>query len=238
MFTIKLADQIIVVEHHYPYVEQFCRNYWVPPTQPDFTVSITQEEIEQEYLDNGGTFERPHCENICVHRQISLKLLDYDTFIVHAAVVQVDGRAYGFTAHSGTGKSTHVGLWLQHFGQRASVVNGDKPMIGYRDGKFYVYGTPWQGKEGLGENTCVPFCGLALLERSQENFIRKAQSEDIVRSIFDQILVPKTPLALAKQMKLLNLLIEHVPIYRLGCNLSPEAAVIASQQMCEENNED
>lgn len=175
------------------------------------------------------------CESTCIHRKICEKMLDYDIFIMHAAVVQVDGRAYGFTAHSGVGKSTHMALWLQHFGDRARVLNGDKPMIGLKDGQFIVYGTPWQGKERLGENSCAPLAGLALLERSQENFIQKASSEEIIRRIFDQILVPKTPRELANQMRLLNLFIKQVPIYRLGCNISPEAAEIASDMMCNTN---
>lgn len=234
MLTIQLASRTIAIRHHFPYIAQLCRDYQVADTPPDFTVAPTQEEITQEYEENDGAFSLPHCEAVCVHRHISLNLLAYNTFIMHAAVVEVDHSAYAFLAHSGVGKSTHMNLWLQHFGPRASVLNGDKPMIAYENGQFYAYGTPWQGKENLGKNSCAPLKGLALLERSDQNSIRLANSHEIVHRLFDQVLVPKTPVELSKMMELLNKLIQTVPIYMLGCNMSPQAAEVASQRMCEE----
>ena len=37
-----------------------------------------------------------------------------DTILVHASLVRQNGWGYAFIAKSGTGKSTHVGLWLKH----------------------------------------------------------------------------------------------------------------------------
>ena len=37
-----------------------------------------------------------------------------DTALIHASLVRQNGKGYAFTAKSGTGKSTHVGLWLKH----------------------------------------------------------------------------------------------------------------------------
>ena len=36
------------------------------------------------------------------------------TLLIHASLVRHQGRGYAFTAKSGTGKSTHVSLWLRH----------------------------------------------------------------------------------------------------------------------------
>ena len=50
----------------------------------------------------------------------------------------VDDYAYVFSADSGTGKSTHTQLWLEHFGDRAYILNDDKPAIRLIDGKVYA----------------------------------------------------------------------------------------------------
>lgn len=231
--TIKIAECIIDVHYQYEYMAQICSGFTVAEGSPDFVVETNQQEILQEYEENQGKFNYPLCEATCLHRKISLKLLEYNTFIMHASVVQVDGQGYGFMAHSGVGKTTHTRLWLQKFGSRASVVNGDKPMIAYRNGTFYAYGTPWRGKEGMGENAFVPLKGLAFLERGEENSIEIAQWSQVVRHIFDQILVPKTPVELSKQVELLDTLLKTVPIYKLQCNMLPQAADVAFARMSE-----
>lgn len=54
----------------------------------------------------------------------------YGGFFLHASAVALDGAAYLFSADSGTGKSTHTGLWMDCFGQeRAQIINDDKPAV-------------------------------------------------------------------------------------------------------------
>ena len=72
--------------------------------------------------------------------------------LLHSSAVVVDGYAYLFSADSGTGKSTHTGLWKQHFGDRAYIINDDKPAIRKVDGEWYVFGTPWSGKTDTSVN--------------------------------------------------------------------------------------
>ena len=43
----------------------------------------------------------------------------YKRQVLHSSAIAVDGNAYLFSAHSGTGKSTHTSLWLDHFKDRA-----------------------------------------------------------------------------------------------------------------------
>ena len=76
-----------------------------------------------------------------------MKMPLYGAFLMHAAVVEVDGIAYVFTAPSGTGKSTHVQLWLDHFGPRARVLNGDKPLFRFEGNTLYACGTPGRARK-------------------------------------------------------------------------------------------
>ena len=56
-------------------------------------------------------------------------LLKYNGCMLHSSGVVVDGYAYLFSANSGTGKSTHTGLWLEHFKDKAYIINDDKPVL-------------------------------------------------------------------------------------------------------------
>ncbi len=85
-------------------------------------------------------------EHMSTANSFYTKLLDFDGIRLHSSAVVVDGRAYLFSATSGTGKSTHTGLWLELFGDKAYIINDDKPAVRLRDGVWYAYGTPWSGK--------------------------------------------------------------------------------------------
>ena len=50
-------------------------------------------------------------------------------------------------AVSGTGKSTHTGLWKKYYGAQVEILNDDKPAIRFEDGLPYLYGTTWSGKQ-------------------------------------------------------------------------------------------
>ena len=99
-------------------------------------------------------------------------LLRHSGFLLHSSAVVVDGKAYLFSAASGTGKSTHTQLWLDTFGDRAYMLNDDKPAIRYEDGAWYAYGTPWSGKYDISTNARVPLAGICFLKRGEENVIK------------------------------------------------------------------
>lgn len=48
-------------------------------------------------------------------------------------MLEIDGKAYMFSAPSGTGKSTHAKLWRDCFGDRVTMINDDKPLIKFRE---------------------------------------------------------------------------------------------------------
>jgi hypothetical protein len=74
-----------------------------------------------------------------------IKIL-FNCFLMHGAVVVVDGSIYMFTAPSGTGKSTHVALWKKYF-KNVEIINGDKPFSRVDESSVWVYGIPWPVKK-------------------------------------------------------------------------------------------
>ena len=135
-----LADMCIVIRSLYDEVQRMCGDYRAPEdSQPDLIVETTPQDIEAEREQSEQTrieeglppyaFDAPYLETLAVYRKIATGCVSRGRLLMHGSVIAVDGRAYMFTARSGTGKSTHVRLWRKLFGDRAVMVNDDKPII-------------------------------------------------------------------------------------------------------------
>lgn len=93
--------------------------------------------------------------------------------MMHASVIMSEGRGYLFLGKSGTGKSTHSGLWLKHIAG-ADLLNDDNPAVRFgSDGTVTVYGTPWSGKTPCYRNLSVPVGAFVRLEQWPENIIER-----------------------------------------------------------------
>ena len=159
------------------------------------------------------------------------ELLKFDGFQFHSSAVVVDGRAYLFSANSGTGKSTHTGLWLRQFGERAYILNDDKPALRLIDGIWYAFGTPWSGKHDLSVNTGVPVAGIAVLERGTVNQIERYSGKAAIFDVFRQTNRSKSQENSILLLELLDKLFRDVPVWKLRCNMEPEAAVVSYEAM-------
>lgn len=231
-FVLNLAGIPIEVHHQYEHIATLCEAYRTEE-QPAFAVAVTGEQISAEMALNGGRFPCGLCESTCIHREIVKGLVKHGVILMHSAVIAVDGIAYAFMAKSGVGKSTHMRLWQQTFGDRAVVVNGDKPLFSFQGGVLMAHGSPWQGKEGLGANISMPVGGIALLERAEVNAIRPASSAEVVGRIFHQVLVPDNAVDVSAFMGLLDRIVKTVPFYTLKCNMEREAALVAWEGMAQ-----
>ena len=237
-FTIRLADKSIGVSSMYDEVYTLCHDY-LTETAPDFTVAVSRDDIERvqnrslrEAVKEGiPPVEYPHSylETLAVYRKIAAGMLAYDTFLMHGAVVAVGERAWLFTAPSGTGKTTHIRLWLEHI-DGSYVVNGDKPLLHIGD-EVTVYGTPWAGKEGMQKNTGVKLCGIVFLERSAGNSIERVPFSEVYPIMVQQSYRPDNKPALEQTLHLILELGRRIPLYRLKCNMLPEAALTAYEML-------
>lgn len=232
MFCIKMADLNIAIKNKYNYVYEQCRDYLVECDGYDMEVFATDEEIEREKLDVGVPVSNGYAESVCIYRNICKKLPQgFNSFLFHSALIEYEGRGYAFAAKSGTGKSTHIALWKKRFGDNVRIINGDKPIFRYVDGRFLAYGTPWCGKEGLSENASVPLAAICFLERGENNTISALDGTDSVTRLFPQILMPSDAASLDALFPLLDAMIKSVPCYLLKCNMDIEAAEVAYNGM-------
>ena len=175
----RIADAEIEIAFTENYTEIICRDYEVKAEgKPDFVIEVTDEEVEREKKKSEPGASKGIIESLAIYRKLCEKILDRNCVLFHCSAVAVDGKAYLFTAASGTGKSTHTRMWRQHFGGRAVMVNDDKPILRIKDDGIYVCGTPWCGKHGLQTNVEVPVQGICILRRGEENMIRKISAID------------------------------------------------------------
>ena len=227
MVKVKLAGIPILMNNRFPELGALCRDY-MTAEDPLITLSVTQGDIEEERSRQAGVFSDGYLETICLYRKLALEMLNHNVFLMHASVIEVDGEGYAFLAHSGTGKTTQTRLWLEHFGSRARVINGDKPLIRVMpDGTFAAYGTPWCGKEGMGCNASVPLKALFLLERSTEPACEPAEQEFSIDRLFHQLLMPEKPEQVMLLLDMVDKLVETVPCYRLRCDMTDDSVIAA-----------
>lgn len=241
MLKVRLADLTVGIDDPSPKLEHYLRDYVTQDGTPDFTVSATPEDIEFERSQNERRAARDHeeyqlriayLESLAIYRKIAERMPYYRGFLFHGSAVAVDGQAYLFTARSGTGKSTHTRLWRERFGARCVMINDDKPLLRLLDdGRLYVYGTPWDGKHGLSTNIRVPLKAVCILTRDEYNHIEPLTAADAYPQLLMQTFRPTDGEALAKTMELLDTLTQRAGLYRLGCTMDPEAAVISYEGM-------
>ncbi len=224
---LKLADLVIEVKSRYKLTYDVCFDYLYDGDEKiDFTTYATNEQIEAERKKT-PEFSDAVLENTCIYRNICNEILKYNAIFIHSAAISVDERAYLFSANSGTGKTTHMNLWLDKFGERAFVINGDKPIIRMVNDTLYVYGTPWCGKEGLNRNVRIPMGAMYILERSPDNRIRRAENKEALMAVISQTTHPKNKDLLNLMFTNIGTVIEHTPVFVLGCNMEKEACEIA-----------
>ncbi len=199
--------------------------------KPDISLNVSMENIitaHQRYRHL--TFD--DCEYMLLGEQFYTKLLSYDGFLLHSSAVEYQGKAYLFSAPSGTGKSTHVSIWRKIFPE-CVCINDDKPALRLIDGVFHACGTPFSGKTDTSENICVPIQGICVLSRGEHNSIEKLSAAEAVYHILNQTIRPKDITCMDSLLKLIDSLSKKVGIYSLKCNMLDEAALVSFNGMNE-----
>lgn len=200
--------------------------YAAPAKGPaDIVIDIETRNF-LEYYPSGTSLEV--IEYMLTGLLFARRLLDFSGFQLHASAVALNGRAYLFSAESGTGKSTHTEKWCRLFD--AKYINDDKPALRLVDGVWMAYGTPWSGKHDISNPVGYPIGGIAFLERG-ENGICPLTPAQALPLIMEQTLKQLPEERMDRKLELLDSLLRQVPIWKLSCRNDDDAAYTAMQAM-------
>ncbi len=133
-------------------------------------------------------------------------------------VKDLDGEGLLFAGKSGSGKSTTARLWHKH--SKAMVLNDDRIIVRKRNGKFFIYGSPWHGEFSdylASRIESAPLEKLFFIHHSSKNGV-KWISEKTAFSLLYPALFPTfwDKECLENTVSFCQDLIRSVPCYSLG----------------------
>ena len=197
--------------------------------QPDGSLLLAEISRENKNFHADvslkGVFER-HSLGFACWLLYGVAALSRQTVSIHSSVVMHQGKSVLFLGESGTGKSTHTRLWLNHIPD-TELLNDDSPFIRVEsDGSVGVYGSPWSGKTPCYKNLHTPVAAFVRLSQAPYNRIRRLTGAEAIAA-----LLPSCPFAFAydKQLSesiyaILSVILQQLPVYHLECLPDADAA--------------
>ena len=184
--------------------------------------------VGQLYTE-GNPADRAFAVNNALMLLFAFAAAPYRALEMHASVVTRGGRGFLFLGKSGTGKSTHSHLWLEHI-SGTELLNDDNPVVRIVDGAARVYGSPWSGKTPCYKAQDVPVGAIVRLVQAQHNRIERLSTVQAYASVMPSCsgFRPIRTLADA-QHETLSLIAQQVPCYHLECLPDADAA-----RLCQE----
>ena len=239
-FRIKIAGRVFAISSLFESTRDYCGRY-LTEENPDFSVEVSPEDLtaEQGFLDEEAKaegmkrrkFTDPFLERTAIQRKVANFLFDQGILLFHGSAVAVDGKGYLFTAACGTGKSTHTRFWRETFGDRAVMVNDDKPFLELTGSGILMHGAPWSGKHGLDTNICVPLQGLCILTRGAENRIAPMAPEEALPMLIHQIAMAEDAAVQPQLRELAERLSKQVALWQMECTKDASAATVSYEAM-------
>ena len=226
----KIADVVVDFDVQYPRLQRQIEDY---KYNGDEKTNIKVRFSDQFYEDRLKDFPHLDCDTIeymFLGAEYYSALVHFNGMMLHSSCIVYEGKAYLFSAPSGTGKSTHTQLWLKRF-PGAYILNDDKPAIRITENGIYAYGTPFSGKTDLNVNTGVPIGGICVIERSENNSIERISTDEALFNIMNQTVRPYKEEEMEKMLDTLEKVVKNVPMYRLFCNMEIGAAEVAYNGM-------
>lgn len=150
-------------------------------------------------------------------------LLYYDAFILHAACVMLNDKAYLFCGPSGAGKSTQAELWRQYAG--AKVMNGDRVLVRKSGSEWLACGLPMCGSSAYCENYALPIAVICFPGHGTENTVNPFSGIQKFMALSAQITCgARKPEDSQKLFSLTEELIKSVTIFGYDCVKDESAA--------------
>ena len=232
MNKYRIAGLIVEMQPNFELLKSRSESYLTDSEkEADITIHVSNDMIELLKKQNPN-LTVDECEYLLYGLDFYQKLPDFDAILLHSSCVAVDGYAYLFSAPCGTGKSTHTSLWKKHFGDRLTFINDDKPALRLIDGKWYAYGTPWCGKDGININMKAELAGICFLKQAPQNKICRLDQKQAISNILWQTIHNfRSTERLDSALSLIENLVTTIPVYEFENLPIPESAELSYNTM-------
>jgi hypothetical protein len=141
-----------------------------------------------------------------------------------SAVVDSAGNGHLFVGHSGAGKTTMARLWQTRDGAR--ILSDDRTIVRKVDGRFWMYGTPWQGAPEFTRPDRAPLARVHFLKHGTANELLPQTATEAVGRLFAGSFLPfYSRDALERTLGFLEELVGAVPCQEL--RFTPDDKVVA-----------
>lgn len=229
MAIYKIAEIDFDFTPKYKYTQILCKDY-LSDEKYGIKISYTEKELLEE-KEKAPQFTFDLCESTIIYRKICKEIIKHKGFVLHSSAIEKDGIAYLFTALSGVGKSTHARMWKEYFKDEVTIINDDKPIIRLINNSFYVFGTPWCGKDNLQTNKGVLVKAVCRIYQNNTNEIKEIIPSQILPFLLNQTLRPIEEDLMELLLENISLFLIRIKFYELRCNISYEAAKLAYEKM-------
>ena len=191
---------------------------YVTPERLQLARDLLQQDLQRRSLPDPG-YSDQYVEFRTLTELSAHPLIRTGCCFFHAASFLWRGRAWLLSGPSGVGKSTQFLNWQRLHPGEVSVICGDMPVLERReDGIVWVWPSPWNGKERLGDrhSPSAPLGGLVLLEQGAENTIVPINAHEAIPALFRQfILSPDTEQEILELASLMDSLLRSAPVWKL-----------------------
>jgi hypothetical protein len=149
---------------------------------------------------------------------LSWKLTGRNGFLLHAATVIRNGKAYVFTGRSGAGKSTVASL-----SPKGSILTDEISLLRRENGEWRAYGTPFWGEfRAAGSNTSAPVRGIFRLVQAAENRVTPLRPIEMIRALLPNVLFfSSESKANRRLLEIVGQAAEETPGYELAFRKAP-----------------
>lgn len=223
-----IAGLTVEMTPRYELLKRRAAPFATSATPPDLTLQLDDAYLAQKQQENPQN-SAEQTEYMWIGAALAGKLWRFDAMTIHASAISVDDRAYLFSADSGVGKSTHTRMWLEQFGDRAFLINDDKPIVRLEQDGFFVYGSPFSGHCDENRQTRVKLGAILFMRRAECDVATTLDAATAIQHLIRQSGISRNPKAAAAKLHLLDRLIQTVPIGELGCTMNPSAVDTAYQ---------
>ena len=179
--------QAFATSQEQPFAVYLMNSFSANGGNPEFAYDFEAQQAALRAFSRESQFvgaNNPYTLDCLLRILLTWMLLPRAGFLLHAATVVRDGRAYLFTGKSGAGKSTVASLATE-----GSVLTDELSLIRREDGVWRAYGTPFWGEFRAGDlNVSAPIAGVFRLMQEENNRVTPLRSVELLRAMIGNVL--------------------------------------------------